>query len=139
MGAVTLVMGPHGSPEPPPRSLGGPSVSATTTRIASPPTTSRPPAAQAPPARIGAFLAESAPASISIPSIGLHSTSFVGLGVATDGSITVPGTAQEVGLYRNGPTPGQLGPAVLAAHVDSIQGPGVFYRLGRSNPETPSL
>ncbi len=26
--------------------------------------------------------------------------------------------------------PGQLGPAVLAAHVASRQGPGVFYRLG---------
>jgi len=58
------------------------------------------------------------------------STSFVDLGVAADGTITVPGSADEVGFYTGGPTPGQLGPAVMAAHVDSKQGPGIFYKLG---------
>lgn len=42
----------------------------------------------------------------------------------------MPGSADEVGFYTGGPAPGQLGPAVLAAHVDSKQGPGAFYRLG---------
>ena len=74
------------------------------------------------------------PTRIDIPAIGVHSTSFVSLGIAADGSIKVPGTADEVGLYSGGPTPGQLGPAVLAAHVDSAQGPGIFYRLGDVRP-----
>ena len=80
--------------------------------------------------RIGAFLPASRPTRIDILSIGVASTSFVDLGVAADGTITVPGSADEVGFYTGGPTPGQLGPAVIAAHVDSRQGPGVFYRLG---------
>ena len=42
----------------------------------------------------------------------------------------MPGTAQEIGLYEDGPTPGQLGPAVIAAHVDTPAGvPGIFHEL----------
>jgi sortase (surface protein transpeptidase) len=78
----------------------------------------------------GPFLAASRPTVIDIPSIGVHSSTFVDLGVTADGTIAVPGTADEVGFYVGGPTPGQLGPAVIAAHVDSTKGPGVFYRLG---------
>ena len=84
--------------------------------------------------RFGAFLPASMPTGIDIPSIGVHSTSFVALGVAADGTIEVPGTADEVGLYAGGPTPGQLGPSVMAAHVDSTKGPGIFYRLGEIVP-----
>ncbi len=135
-------MGLRGQTGPPAPALAGPTVSGTAAATPSPTTrpgtASRTPApgavtAQAktqPPSRIGAFLGESQPTRIEIASIGLRSTSFVPLRLATDGTITVPGTADEVGLYENGPTPGQLGPAVLAAHVDSKQGPGVFYRLG---------
>ncbi len=48
-----------------------------------------------------------------------------------NGALSVPGTTAEVGLYRDGPTPGQPGPALLAAHVDDAAGvPGIFYRLG---------
>ena len=101
---------------------GSPTVAPTT----APPTTPESTATN----RIGPFLPASAPNRIEIPSIGVASTSFVDLGIAADGSITVPGSADEVGFYTGGPTPGQLGPAVLAAHVDSKQGPGVFYRLG---------
>ena len=81
---------------------------------------------------IGDFLEASAPTAIEIPSIGVRSTHFVPLGIQRDGTISVPGTAQEVGLYDAGPTPGQLGPAVLAAHVDTPSGvPGIFHELGR--------
>jgi sortase (surface protein transpeptidase) len=44
----------------------------------------------------------------------------------------VPGTEDEVGLNQAGPTPGQLGPAVLGAHVDSPEGrKGIFWNLGK--------
>jgi Sortase domain len=80
--------------------------------------------------KIGPFLAASKPTVLDIPSIGVHATDFVDLRVAADGSLGVPGSTDEVGFYRDGPTPGQLGTAILGAHVDSKKGPGIFYRLG---------
>jgi len=83
-------------------------------------------------ASAGDFLAASQPTRIAIPSIGLTSTTFVDLTVQQDGTLSVPGTEDEVGLYQAGPTPGQLGPAVLGAHVDSPGGRrGVFWSLGK--------
>lgn len=81
---------------------------------------------------IGDFLEASEPTSLEIPSIGVRSTHFVPLSIQRNGTISVPGTAQEVGLYDGGPTPGQLGPSVLAAHVDTPSGvPGIFHELRR--------
>ena len=81
---------------------------------------------------ITTFLEASEPTSIEIPSIGVRSNHFVPLTIQGDGTISVPGTAQEVGIYDAGPTPGQLGPSVLAAHVDTPSGvPGIFYDLGK--------
>lgn len=97
-------------------------------------TTTRPSPSPPPEPAFGQILAGSAPTKIDIASIGLHSTNFVNLSVAADGTLTVPGSADEVGLYDGGPTPGQLGPAVLGAHVDSKEGPGIFYRLGSVKP-----
>lgn len=74
----------------------------------------------------------SEPTSVQIPSIRVQSRTFVPLSVQRDGTISVPGTAQEVGLYRDGPTPGELGSSVLAAHVDTPAGiPGIFADLGQ--------
>lgn len=83
---------------------------------------------------LGTFLPASRPVSLDIPSIGLRSTNFVDLRVASDGRLDVPGSADEVGFYTDGPSPGQVGPAVLGAHVDSTKGPGIFYRLGAVKP-----
>jgi sortase (surface protein transpeptidase) len=33
------------------------------------------------------------------------------------------------GWYQYGPTPGELGPAVVVGHVDSTQGIAIFWRL----------
>ena len=63
-------------------------------------------------------------------SIGLHSRGIVGLHVGADGTLQAPTSFERVGWYTGGPTPGQLGPAVLGGHVDSKSGPAVFYRLG---------
>ena len=40
-----------------------------------------------------------------------------------------PRSWQEAGWYEPGPEPGERGPAVIAGHVDSTDGPAVFYRL----------
>lgn len=146
-GLVVLVIGIRGHDGPPqPASApsryasagAGPSVSPSpeaTTTPSEGSTTPRATKAPAPTSDLGQFLEASAPTSIEIPSIGLRSTTFVPLSVQSNGTISVPGTVNEVGLYRDGPTPGQLGPSVLAAHVDSPTGAkGIFYQLGAVKP-----
>lgn len=39
------------------------------------------------------------------------------------------GTSAVVGWYEDGPEPGEPGATVVAGHVDSYDGPAVFYRL----------
>lgn len=51
------------------------------------------------------------------------------------GQMDVPRNVTEVAWYKHGPSPGQPGSAVLAAHVDlSDQGPGVFFNLNKLQP-----
>lgn len=52
-------------------------------------------------------------------------------GVDGNGQMDVPDNVTEVGWYKHGPSPGESGSAVLAAHVD-LRGPGrgLFYDLG---------
>ncbi len=80
---------------------------------------------------VGPFLNASRPTRLDVRSIGLSSTNFVPLQVLRDGTLSVPVDADQVGFYAAGATPGQLGSAVLAAHVDTASGrEGAFYRLG---------
>jgi LPXTG-site transpeptidase (sortase) family protein len=53
-------------------------------------------------------------------------------GVDDNGQMDVPDNVIEVGWYKFGPSPGEPGSAVLAAHVD-LAGPGrgLFYDLGQ--------
>jgi sortase (surface protein transpeptidase) len=41
----------------------------------------------------------------------------------------VPTSIQQAGWFRLGPTPGQVGSAVILGHVDNYTGPGVFFQL----------
>lgn len=73
-----------------------------------------------------------APVSVSIPSIGV-SAQLVQLGQNPDGTIEVPAfkDVDKAGWYRYGSVPGQPGPAVIVGHVDTYQGPAVFFDLGK--------
>jgi sortase (surface protein transpeptidase) len=51
------------------------------------------------------------------------------LGLNPDGTVQVPTDFQEPGWFRLGPSPGQMGSAVILGHVDSYRGPAVFFRL----------
>ncbi len=73
-------------------------------------------------------VARSAPISLSIPALGL-TVPLITLGVNFDGSVEVPASPQQAGWFKLGPTPGQLGSAVILGHVDSYRGPGVFFEL----------
>jgi len=72
-------------------------------------------------------LPESEPVAVSIPRIGVRST-LVKLGLDDKGEMDVPAPA-DVGWYSRGPSPGALGPAVIAGHVTWNGTPEVFYRL----------
>ena len=59
-------------------------------------------------------------------------TPLVLLGLDAAGALEVPQGADydRAGWYKHSPTPGSIGPAVIAGHVDSARrGPSVFFRL----------
>ena len=70
------------------------------------------------------------PEWLVIPAIGVF-TNLVRLGLGAQGTLQVPPTAAVAGWYTGGPRPGQIGSSIIAGHVDSRLGPGVFYRLGQ--------
>jgi hypothetical protein len=78
-------------------------------------------------------LRPSPPVRLEIPAIGVSSP-LVRLGLNPDGTMEVPGEYGLAGWFTGGPQPGQLGPAVIAGHVDSRTGPAVFYRLRELRP-----
>src|SRR6202012_1468644 len=69
-----------------------------------------------------------APATLSIPEIGVRTRLF-SLGLTKQGAVQVPSTASVAGWYTRSPRPGAVGPAIILGHIDSYQGPGVFFRL----------
>jgi Sortase domain len=84
----------------------------------------------------GPSLPRSAPVSVSIPAIGVDS-SLLHLGLNSDGSLQVPSLVTSAGLaawFKYSVTPGQIGTSVIEGHVDSYQGPAVFFRLGALSP-----
>jgi hypothetical protein len=84
----------------------------------------------------GPSLPRSVPVSVDIPAIGVTSK-LLHLGLNTDGTIQVPSlvtSASEAAWYEYSATPGQAGVSVIEGHVDSYQGPAVFYRLGALQP-----
>ena len=75
----------------------------------------------------------SPPVRLTIPSIRV-TTPLVRLGRERDGSMQVPADFARAGWFAEGLAPGQVGPAVIAGHVDSKTGPAVFYRLRELRP-----
>jgi sortase (surface protein transpeptidase) len=70
----------------------------------------------------------SAPVSLRIPAMGV-SVSLSSLGLNADKTVQVPTKYEEPGWFKLGPTPGQVGSAVILGHVDDKRGPAVFFRL----------
>ena len=84
----------------------------------------------------GPALHQSLPVSVTIPTIGVQSK-LLRLGRNKDGTMEVPNlftSAAEAAWYKYSVTPGQVGTAVIEGHVDSYQGPAVFFRLGALRP-----
>ncbi len=65
------------------------------------------------------------PVAVRIPRLGVSSP-LVPLSVDGAGVLEPPSTADVAGWHVGGAVPGEVGPAVVAGHVDSTSGPGVF-------------
>jgi LPXTG-site transpeptidase (sortase) family protein len=68
------------------------------------------------------------PVRIAIPAIGV-SAPVIPLYLNRDQTLQVPKAVSKTGWFVDGPEPGENGAAVIVGHVDSKNGPGVFYRL----------
>jgi hypothetical protein len=68
------------------------------------------------------------PTLVRIPAIAVES-SLESLSLDAAGQLEPPKTYERAGWWRGGVVPGDIGPAVIAGHVDSVKGPAVFYRL----------
>ncbi len=78
-------------------------------------------------------MARSAPVALRIPAIDVD-VSVSALGLNPDRTVQVPTNFGEPGWFRLGPSPGQVGSAVILGHVDSYEGPAVFYLLSALTP-----
>jgi hypothetical protein len=68
------------------------------------------------------------PLSLTIPRIAV-STALEKLGRTPQGTLQVPDSTTIAGWYTGSPRPGEIGPSIIAGHIDSTSGPGVFFRL----------
>jgi hypothetical protein len=69
-----------------------------------------------------------APTRLRVPAIGVD-TRLESLRIGADGELVPPGDFGRAGWYADGTAPGDVGPAVIAGHVDSRRGPAVFFKL----------
>lgn len=71
------------------------------------------------------------PVALRIPKLSIDTEFSKPLGLNEDQTVEVPKDYETVGYYKFGPTPGELGPSVVLGHVDSLDGPAVFFSLGQ--------
>lgn len=133
-----------GSPTPPTRVSAAPVLAAPTTGTPSllPPASPGPALTQPPPPSTTAPpppppTTEPAPAArpdaVEIPAIGVTAP-VDPMGLDAAGALEVPTDFARVGWWSGGPAPGDPGAGVLEGHVDSTDGPAVFYALRELRP-----
>jgi LPXTG-site transpeptidase (sortase) family protein len=74
------------------------------------------------------------PSRVRIPAIDLVTPPLDDLGRDAHKAIELPTDAARAGWFKDGPRPGQPGPAVIVGHVDMNHGPAVFFRLREMKP-----
>jgi hypothetical protein len=85
------------------------------------------------PISVSAVLQTPKPVWLTIPAIGVKAP-IINLGLNPDGTLQVPRTTTVAGWYTGSPRPGAIGSAVIAGHVDSRTGPGIFFWLKNLRP-----
>ena len=69
------------------------------------------------------------PTRVQIPAIGVDTT-LENLAIDASGRLAAPVDFDLAGWYAGGVAPGQVGPAIIAGHVDSPTAPAVFADIG---------
>jgi hypothetical protein len=77
------------------------------------------------------LFARSAPIRLVIPKLSIDTSFEDPLALHPDKTIAVPESYDKVGWYEGGATPGEVGSSVILGHVDSFEGPAVFYNIGK--------
>lgn len=136
-GAFALVVAfraQRSAPTPPPEAAG---------TLAAPDPTSDRGTPSAPTPSVGGAkqhpLPVSKPERIEIPSIEV-SSDVVAVGKNPDGTLEVPQPGPDLdkaAWYDSSSTPGRSGPAVIVGHVDTTDGPSIFFDLGDLRPGDP--
>ncbi|KMM37084.1 class F sortase [Guptibacillus hwajinpoensis] len=70
------------------------------------------------------------PVKVEIPAIDV-SANIENVGILDNGQMGVPEDISEVGWFEPGFKPGTKGNSVLAGHVDSKEGPAIFFNLDK--------
>jgi hypothetical protein len=80
-------------------------------------------------------MSQSPPTKIALPKIGV-SAPVGSIGLLPDGRVEEPPLSKPnlAGWYKEGVTPGEIGPAVILGHVDANGKPAVFYKLKDLKP-----
>lgn len=101
----------------------------------SPPVYSEPPleAPQVLGAQTTIGLDRSQPVRLKVPAIDLD-TSLITTGKNSDDTLAVPERYDVAAWYKGGPSPGEIGPAIIVGHVDTYRGAAVFFRLKELKP-----
>ena len=73
------------------------------------------------------------PVRVRVPAIGVDSE-LLRLGTDAAGALVPPEDHDLAGWFAAGAVPGDVGPAVVAGHVDSVDGPAVFARIDELAP-----
>jgi LPXTG-site transpeptidase (sortase) family protein len=73
------------------------------------------------------------PTRLRISAIGVDAP-LEDLRLDANGALKPPADFDHAGWYADGSKPGDVGPAVIAGHVDSRKGPAVFFRLHELHP-----
>lgn len=74
------------------------------------------------------------PSLLTIPAIRVRSA-LETLTLSAARTLQVPTRPARAGWFSGGSVPGQVGPAVLVGHLDSVNGPAVFARLSFLRPD----
>lgn len=72
--------------------------------------------------------------TLDVPRLGIHRSALVDLGVDASGVVIPPDSTAVAGWLTGSAAPGAIGPTVIAGHVDSYAGPGIFFRLDTLRP-----
>lgn len=76
----------------------------------------------------GPLLERSRPTKVTLPGLGV-SAPIIDLKLKSDKRMEVPDNGTDAGWFTSSPTPGELGPAIIAAHVTKKSKPAVFFKL----------